>query len=225
MTAVLIGLALLASGTTIFVVWRKWSRRYRTNGPITDGQHAQDWLIGPIVWGENRSKGTPLHPSPEPGALFAFDFPEAPGHVHAATFRHGPITGKSRIRMRYRIETDPGAQIVPLTDVTATSKLTLYFQKYGDDWSGEGKHETDRWYAYFATQEPILNGQYEIVAPFTSRWNAVQSSDSWSNPEAFAEALKHADQVGIAFGGGSGLGHGAYAIGRARIVVQEFMVE
>src|SRR5687767_1791399 len=71
------------------------------------------WVIGPIIRGQSRSRGMPLHPSPGPGRGWHIDFPQAPGSVHYVTFRHGSLAGKSRIVMRYRVEAAPGVRIVP----------------------------------------------------------------------------------------------------------------
>jgi len=226
MTVLLAGAGALAAFTGYLFIRRWLKYRYRTNGKVTAGASPEDWFIGPIVWGENRSNGMPLHPSPEPSALFAFDFPQEPGSVHYVTYRHGPLTGKKQIRMRYRIEADPDVEIVPLTDPAGSSKITLYFQRYGDDWSGKGKFDGYRWFDYWKTIEPITVGEFEIVASFDDDvWNAVQSSTSVSSPAAFYGALGNADQVGVVFGGGTGLGHGVFATGRARFVMIEFAVE
>ena len=183
------------------------------------------WTIGPIIRGRNYSRGMPLHPTPRRGGGFQIDLPRAPASVHYVTFRHGPLTGKRRIVMRYRIEADPGVQILASSDGKSPSMITLYFQRSGDNWSGRGRFESYRWYATFATRTPLSPGAYEMVAPLDGAWTAVETSGARTNPAAFREAIAAADQVGFVLGGGDGYGHGVFATGPARIVVTDFRVE
>ncbi|MEO8547254.1 MAG: hypothetical protein ABI422_02685 [Sphingomicrobium sp.] len=189
------------------------------------GLNPSAWTIGPIVDGRNYSQGVPLHPSRGPADGWHIDLPQAPGSVHYVTVRHGSLAGKNQIVMRYRIEADPGARILPITAPQLPSVITLYFQRGGDNWSGAGRFETFRWYATFASQSPIAPGSHQIVAPLNGNWTAIQTSSARSNPMAFRDALANADQVGFVLGGGDGYGHGVFATGRARLVVTYFRVE
>lgn len=190
--------------------------------PAADGPGA--WTIGPIVRGRNYSEGMPPHPSPGPGRGFRIDLPLPPGSVHSVTFRHGPLAGRSRIVMRYRIEAAPGVRIAPPSSPHGPAIVTLFFQRAGDDWSGRGRFEAYRWYATFATRR-IEPGEHEMVAPLDSNWTAVGRSSAASAPAAFRAAIEEADRVGFVLGGGDGYGHGVFATGRARIVVTDFRVE
>ncbi|HEX8621753.1 MAG TPA: hypothetical protein VF718_07250 [Allosphingosinicella sp.] len=183
------------------------------------------WTIGPIIRGRNYSQGVPLNPVPRRSGGWHIDLPQAPGSVHYVTFRHGPLTGKSRIVLRYRLELEPGARLLAASDGKSQSMITLYFQRAGDNWSGRGRFEAYRWYATFATQTPIRPGSNEIVAPLDAAWTAVERSSARTNPEAFRAAIEEADQVGFVLGGGDGYGHGVFATGRARLVVTSFRVE
>jgi hypothetical protein len=182
------------------------------------------WFIGPVVSGQNASHGMPLHPEGAGGGWY-FDLPPPPGSVHYITFRHGSLTGKTRIVMRYRVEVNPGVRIEPVTAPGSPSIITLYFQRAGDDWSGADEFETYRWYATFASQSPITPGEHLMVASLKANWTAIQSSSRQSNPMAFRDAITHADQVGFVLGGGTGYGHGIYATGGARITVEDFEVQ
>jgi hypothetical protein len=188
-------------------------------------QDAEAWTIGPIIRGRNYSQGMSLHPTPRRGGGFVIDLPQAPGSVHYVTFRHGSLAGKSRIVMRYRIEADRGVRIVPRTNPAQASMITPFFQRSGDTWTARGPYETYRWYGTFATQSPLRPGTFEMVAPLSGNWTAIQMSSARSNPAAFREAIANADQVGFVLGGGDGYGHGVYATGRARLIVTEFTVE
>jgi hypothetical protein len=183
------------------------------------------WTIGPIVRGRNYSQGVPLHPTPRRGGGWHIDLPQAPGSVHYVTFRHGPLTGKRRIVLRYRLEMAPGVRLLAASDGKSGSMITPYFQRSGDTWSGRGRFETYRWYATFATHAPIRPGTHEIVAPLDGLWTAVERSTVRTSPGAFRAALEDADQVGFVLGGGDGYGHGVFATGRARLVVTDFRVE
>ena len=186
---------------------------------------ARAWVIGPVVRGRNHSVGMPLHPVPRRGGGWQIDLPRAPGSVHYVTFRHGPLAGKRRIVMRYRVETAPGVRIAPSTAPAGPSILTLYFQRAGDDWSARGRYETYRWYATFASHMPIAAGEHEIVAPLDADWTAVQTSTARTAPGAFRDALAHAGEVGFVLGGGDGYGHGVFATGPARLIVTDFRIE
>lgn len=183
------------------------------------------WTIGPIVRGRNYSQGVALHPTPRRGGGWHIELPRAPGSVHYVTFRHGPLAGKSRIVLRYRVEAEPGVRLLAASDGKSAAMITLYFQRFGDNWSGRGRFETYRWYATFATRTPVLPGSYEIVAPLDGAWTAVETSSARTSPAAFRAALAGADQVGFVLGGGDGYGHGVFATGPARLVVTDFRVE
>lgn len=187
--------------------------------------NAESWTIGPFVRGRNYSRGVPLHPTPRRGGGWHVDLPRAPGSVHAVTFPHGPLAGKRRIVMRYRIEAARGAQILAASDGRSASTITLFFQRRGDNWSGRGRFETYRWYATFATRSPLTPGDHVMIAPLDGPWTAIQTSRAHTNPGAFRAALADADQVGFVLGGGDGFGHGIVATGPARLVVTDFRVE
>jgi hypothetical protein len=76
---------------------------------------ASAWEIGPITPTRNYSVNMPLTPSPHPDG-WSFDFPQpdsAAGHVHYLTLKHGSLSGKSRIVLRYRIEGGARGAILP----------------------------------------------------------------------------------------------------------------
>lgn len=196
--------------------------RAQTGG---DPMEASSWTIGPIIDGRNYSRGMPLRPTQRRDGSWQIDLPQAPGSVHYVTFPHGSLAGKRRIVMRYRIEADRGVQILPRTAPQLPSILTLYFQRGGDDWRGRGRFETYRWYATFASHSPVVPGEHVMVAPLNANWTAVGTSSARSQPQAFRDALAGADEVGFVMGGGDGYGHGAFATGRARLIVTDFRVE
>jgi hypothetical protein len=183
------------------------------------------WTVGPIIRGRNYSVGAALHPVPRRGGGWQIDLPKAPGSVHYVTFRHGPLAGKRRIVMRYRIETARGTRLLAASDGRSGAMITLYFQRRGDNWSGRGRFETYRWYATFATQALLTPGDHVMAAPLDGAWTAVETSRALASPAAFRAALADADQVGFVLGGGDGFGHGVTATGPARLIVTDFRVE
>ena len=186
---------------------------------------AARWEIGPIIRGRNYSQGMPLRPTQRRDGGFHIDLPRPPGSVHYVTFPHGPLTGKTRIVMRYRVEAEPGVRIAPPSSPGGPAMITLYFQRAGDTWSGRRGFEAYRWYATFATHSPIVPGTHVMVAPLAANWTAVETSSAKTNPGAFRDALADAERVGFVLGGGDGYGHGVFATGRARLVVTDFRIE
>ncbi|MEG3154945.1 hypothetical protein [Sphingomonas sp. RB1R13] len=224
MTSVITQRAVTAALLGLTVIGQSADARVRRRSPAPALSPAA-WLIGPIVDGENASRGVPLHPTKSAGGGWYIDLPSAPGSVNYVTFHHGSLARARRIVMRYRIEANPGVRIEPTTGPGMPSIITLYFQRRGDDWSGWDEFETYRWYATFASQMPITPGEHVIVAPLTGNWTALQSSSARTHPAAFRAALDEADEVGFVLGGGTGYGHGVYATGRARITVTGFSVQ
>ena len=75
-------------------------------------QSAGAWEIGPTVRGRNMSVGMPAAPTPQRSG-WSFDFPNPhprAGHVHYVTAPTGPLDGKSRIVVRFRIDAAPGVR-------------------------------------------------------------------------------------------------------------------
>ena len=88
---------------------------------------ASSWAIGPIIRGRNYSVGMPLRPTALRGGAFQIELPRAPGSAHYVTFPHGSLAGKSRIVMRYRVETARGVRIAPPSAPDTNGIITLYF--------------------------------------------------------------------------------------------------
>jgi hypothetical protein len=182
------------------------------------------WSAGPKLRGTERrdySDGVTL----DPNALPSFIVPQLPQSVHAITKDCGSLSGKTQIRMVYRVDMAPGASLDALSVHGAPTMICLHFQRKGDDWSTNGKYETYRWYAGFAMTFPITAGEHELVAPFSGNWGATQTSMRETNPTAFQAALENACRVGFTLGGGDGIAHGIYAIGGVvRITVLSFEI-
>lgn len=199
-----------------------------TPAPVNwaESRYLENWEIGPVIDGENYSKGMPLRPSlHSEGVSFNFRQPTASmGHVNYVTIRLGPLKGKKSIRMRYRIEADPSTNFYPKCCPGKLSTIVLYFQRRGDNWTSEGW----RWWSTFTYHRPLKPGDYVLEAPLkattTSNWTSVTGSKALNNP-AYNRAIDNADRVGFTFGGGDGWGHGVYATGPAKFVLKEFVVQ
>jgi hypothetical protein len=183
---------------------------------------ASSWTIGPIIDGKNSSKGTPLHPTQVADGL-AFDFPLAPGSVHYVTAPAPSLAGKTRIVMRYRIDSAPGVAFNPATGTEGMPSVgpTLYIQRRGDTWDRDGW----RWWATFHAPMPIAPGTFEMDVPLDAAWTSVMTMTADNAPAAFRDAKANAGQVGFTFGGGTGYGHGVYATGPATFTLTEFRIE
>lgn len=181
---------------------------------------ARDWEIGPIIDGKNYSHGVPLNPIAD-GNGWYIDLPQSDG-VHYVTRRSGSLAGKTKITIKYRIETAEGVKIVPSSEPNALSiGPTLYFQRRGDDWKTDGW----RWWATFTSPIPIVAGTFQITAPLDGAWTSVNTKTAANHPSDFAAAVQNSDRIGFTLGGGTGYGHGVYATGSARIVVTDFTIE
>ena len=188
---------------------------------------AAQWQIGPIIRGQNYSVGMPLTPRPTRNG-WSFDFPNPDadaGHVHYVTFRNGSLAGKSSIILRYRIEGARGVRFAPQEQPEMPAKISLYFQQRGDTWTAKGRYQYYRWYSPAQTMRAVAPGEYEMkVSLDDPRWISVLGQPSGKNTEAFVDAKRYAETVGIVFGSDAARGHGVYATGPARFTLLEFQI-
>ena len=185
------------------------------------------WEIGPVIRGRNFSVGMPPHPTPV-GRGWYFDFPypdvEA-GHVHYVTFDHGPMAGKSKIVVRYRIDAARGAQFKPRETPASPATVSLFLQRRADNWKAKGQFEYYRWYAPPKTVRELAPGVGEIIVSLDDpEWISVLGKPAASNPAAFRDALAQAERVGLVFGSSTARGHGVYSTGPARFTLVSFQI-
>lgn len=192
--------------------------------PSAPAQSASSWEIGPIIRGRNYSVGMPLQPTPSGrGWHFDFPFPNArAGHVHYVTFNPGSLAGKSKIVVRYRVETAPGTRFVPQEMPGAPATVSLFLQRRGDNWSGRGPYAWYRWYAPGSTVREVAPGEHELTVSLTDGWTSVLGKPSANNPGAFEDALADPGKIGLVFGTHAARGHGVYATGPARFTLTSF---
>ena len=195
-------------------------------GPAT-AQNAASWEIGPIIRGKNYSQGMPLRPQPTRTG-WSFDFPvgsREAGHVHYVTFRPGPVSSRSRIVVRYRVDTRAGTRFVPQESPELPATVSLYLQRRGDSWSAKGRYEHYRWYAPLGTVQEIAPGEHEISVRLDDpQWISVLGRTAGANPGAIEAALADIDQMGLVFGSTAARGHGVYATAPARFTLLSFRI-
>lgn len=198
----------------------------------------------PKSYGGNYSPGVPEHPQPHPDGV-AVPIPQRSSHgasgdrLNYVGLRTGPLGGKTRLRLKGRIEMAPDVKILAHNsrdpDNPSPGAITMFFQRDGDDWSSAGKMEAYRWYSAGAVLVPLTAGDFELVAPLDDsiQWNAttvssnvpVPGSSLVANPKAFRDAKANAANAGFVAGGGESYAHGFYATGPARLIVTSFTVE
>jgi hypothetical protein len=189
---------------------------------------ADQWEIGPLIRGKNYSVGMPVTPTPIKGG-WTFQFPQPnleAGHVHYVTYPHGPLAGKKRITMRYRIDAAKGVKFVPREYPAEVAKLSLFFQRRGDTWTAKRRYAYYRWYAPGSTMVPIAPGTDTVsVALDNPEWIPVMGGSAAGSPAEFASAIANAERVGFVMGSDSTRGHGVFATGSAKFILLEFRVE
>jgi hypothetical protein len=169
------------------------------------------WQIGPVIDGVNYSKGVHIE-----GNSFTLSPTAQPHYVTKAS---GPLKGKTAIRLRYRVEGDAtihGANC----STTSPSKVTIYFQREGDNWAKAGY----RWWATFASKQLSGAGEYEITAPLSGRWTDIESANAHDDNPLFDRALEETARVGFTFANCTGYGHGAQATGPMQFTIVEYTV-
>jgi len=190
---------------------------------------AAEWEIGPVIRGENYSVGMPLRPQPTRNG-WAFDFPystKEAGHVHYITFDPGSLAEASRIKVRYRVDADPGTHFVPQEHPHLPGTVSLFFQRRGDNWSAKGRYALFRWYAPIHTVQEIAPGVHEMTVEFDDpRWGSVVGgTKSGNSPRPFQVALANASSIGLVFGSSAARGHGVYATAPARFELLDFDIQ
>jgi hypothetical protein len=126
---------------------------------------------------------------------------------------------KGSIRLNYTIA--GGATIVPTEG--SSPRITLYFQRAGDDWTARGKYAAYRWYS--KQRLAIADGTFDLLIPLEYlSWGPVTASTY--NTQAYFEAAKAAPRrVGFVLGGSVGAGHGiCTTVGQALFTINSFSV-
>lgn len=179
---------------------------------------ASAWYVG----ANGKDKGIARHPRQE-GNGFVLEIPgptRDAGKLGYVTFKHGSLRGMSQIYLRWRVEKAEGARILATDSDDAGGTVSLYFQRKGDNWTGKKGKQFYRWWSANVDLSTAPSGAL-VVDLIPARWTHVYGE---SDAAEFAAAIENACCVGFTFGGGGNAGHGVFAIGSTRIIVEEFRV-
>lgn len=166
------------------------------------------WTIGPIINGQNYSRGMLLRPTANPGGGWYFEFPQADG-VHYVT-RAPTEVGRRSVRMVFEIQGDATFKEVA---GDCPGLVRLYIQRRGDNWSWNRAS-----YRFWSRPLELKPGKHEMGYVFAPElWTNVGGQTDAAGLQA---ALADLENVGFTFGG-KFAGHGVYAVGSARFVLTE----
>lgn len=186
----------------------------------------EEWEIGPWARGKNYSISMPAHPSRGPSGSITMQLPVVgSGEVDALTTSIGSLEGARQITLRYRIDAPPSTRFLPSEAQDEQATVSLYFQRRGDTWTARGRYAAYRWYSPMRGVIPMSRGEHTVVLRFDETWTNVYAKPNTSDPRGYAEALREASRIGIAFGSRSFRSHGIYATGPARFTLLALDIE
>ena len=137
--------------------------------------------------------------------------------IHYVTKEASKPTGGT-MTLEWEIEASADAVFVP-TEGDSSPRVTLYFQRNGDDNSARGKYGAYRWYS--RTRQVTKPGSYTLTAPLAfAQWRAVETTAG--NEGNFNASVQDMARLGFVFGGGN-VGHGVcMKTGTAKFRVKYF---
>jgi hypothetical protein len=178
------------------------------------------------AWRFRYSPGMPPQPAPIAGGWY-FVFPSVDGVHYLTTAVSGRVSDGS-IALNYEIiatgspvfdfHTNPNNRCA-----SPPSAVSLYFQRRGDDMSGNGAFGSYRFFS-----KPLISilstGAHTLTVPLT----ADQWVNVWGQNDAagFAAALADVQNIGMTFGGGCFSGHGVFVTGgSAQFIAKGYMIQ
>ena len=183
-------------------------------------------------WTFRFSPGMPATPSPSDNG-WQFAFPGSNG-VHYLTTGQRPPTASQSITASIAIETTGSPFFEYHTEAANTcdspAAVRLFFQRRGDDMSGDGAFEFYRWWSNPVAYQ-LGSGLISLTGDLTdaSQWTSVfGQSGAGANETAFRAALADLGAVGFTFGGGCFFGHGVYVTpgsGQAIFKASRYVIE
>jgi hypothetical protein len=103
------------------------------------------------------------------------------------------------------------------------ARISLYFQRGGDDYSAVGEKEFYRWWS---NDQLVIGSGTLSVALQPQNWFSVYGKNGSTNPALFAAALASPRALGMTFGGGCTGHHGVNVSGgTARFNALNFVVQ
>ena len=168
------------------------------------------------AWQIQHSAGVQLGAS---GNGFMFDFPAAPGSVHYIT-QEVNRSIRGTMSASVSLAGDP-QYLTAMHDgkpEPTPSTVGLYFQRVGDNLSGQGEFSQYRWWSRLRIR--LVSGIYEISVPLVrEEWTSVYGA---GDDVGFENARNLCHRVGLTFGG-SFYGHGVQG-GGLRFYCSDFRV-
>jgi len=157
------------------------------------------WTIGPIINGKNYSSVD----NPYINNSFNFPICENSGSVKYITKPYTNALNKE-IELVFNIEGNVD-KIIPVTD-GKPARISLYFQRQGDDWQAKNGTEYYRWWSI---QPVVLQaGVNKITLPLKlENWTSVINRDK-ATEQDFKDAIENPLNIGFSFGGVGSAGHG-----------------
>lgn len=183
-------------------------------------------------WNFRYSPGMPSTPSASDNG-WQFAFPTSNGVGYLTTSQRPPTASRS-ISASISMETTGSPFFEYRTEASNTcdrpAAVRLFFQRRGDNLSGQGAYEFYRWWSNPIAYQ-LGAGAVTLTGDLTnpSQWTSVMGKDgSGDNEAAFRAALGDLDDVGFTFGGGCFFGHGVYVTpgtGQAIFKATQYVVE
>lgn len=192
--------------------------------PATGNKSGGELISG--NWQFQYSQGVPSAPTKAAGG-WHFDFPKADGVHYLVTGSNGLAPGMKQIVLKYEITTNDNDLTFEYktaannTCESPKANVSLYFQRKGDDLSGQGAYANYRFWS-----RPLLSelkaGPAELAVPLTpDNWINV-----WGQQYDLTGALSNLQAIGMTFGGGCFAGHGVYVSGgTARFTATSYQVK
>lgn len=165
------------------------------------------------AWNFQYSPNMPSHPTAA-GSGWQFAFPTQRGVAYLTTAQRPP-SASEWIKATISIDTVGNPFFEFRTDASntcdGTATVRLYFQRRGDDMSGNGDFQYYRWWSHPVAYE-LSSGRVDLVGNLAdpSAWSSVLGKSGASNESGFRAALADIGSVGFTFGGGCFFAHGVY---------------
>lgn len=168
--------------------------------PSGGGGTTTSWFFGPIIDGENYTKGMPARPTAA-GQGFTFDFKNAPSEVDAVIKKNPPsLVGMKGLKLNYTVT---GSGFMAAGETNVPGRVGISLQRKGDNWSGSGQYQQ---YRLYSQSRPLLvAGSGQVVA---TTWIDVKGKVV--SPAVVSTVVANLDNYSVVFGG-SFASHGVYA--------------
>lgn len=142
-----------------------------------------------------------------------------------------PVTETSRNEVTLHVRVTGRGTVHPVNgDQDCTGQpahAQVMIQREGDDWlAKEGTTEHYRWWA----RQPIpleVGTDVTVTVSFADldQWSSIYGKRATDYPEAFHDAIAHAERIGITHGGCGAAGHGVYANGNVSVTIERLTIQ